>query len=128
MFSRLVSQSGGHNVPAGRQVGVTEQRDTGKRRVLGGLVSICAFLAFDGVVHAETLESALARAYGNNPNLNAQRANVRATDENVPRARSGYRPRVSASADVGATVAQSEADASFDPERPGLDSVTPHSR
>ena len=36
---------------------------------------------------AETLESALARAYGNNPNLNAQRANVRATDENVPRAK-----------------------------------------
>jgi outer membrane protein len=128
VFSRLVSQSGGHNVPAGRQVGVTEQRDTGKRRVLGGLVSICAFLAFDGVVHAETLESALSRAYGNNPNLNAQRANVRATDENVPRARSGYRPRVSASADVGATVAQSEADASFNPERPGIESVTPHRR
>ena len=68
---------------------------------------------------AETLESALSRAYGNNPTLNAQRANVRATDENVPRATSGYRPRVNASADVGATVAQSEADASFNPERSG---------
>ena len=36
-------------------------------------------------VSAETLESALARAYGNNPDLNAQRASVRATDENVLR-------------------------------------------
>ena len=52
-------------------------------------------------VAAETLESALARAYGNNPDLNAQRANVRATDENVARAKSGYRPQVNASADVG---------------------------
>jgi outer membrane protein len=49
---------------------------------------------------AETIDSALARAYHNNPNLNAQRANVRATDENVPRAKSGYRPRVGASADI----------------------------
>ncbi|WP_114769672.1 TolC family outer membrane protein [Microvirga subterranea] len=54
-------------------------------------------------VSAETLESALARAYGNNPTLNAQRASVRATDENVARAKSGYRPTVNASADVGRT-------------------------
>lgn len=54
-------------------------------------------------VSAETLESALARAYGNNPTLNAQRAGVRATDENVARAKSGYRPTVNASADVGRT-------------------------
>ncbi|WP_209437092.1 TolC family outer membrane protein [Methylobacterium variabile] len=50
---------------------------------------------------AETLESALARAYAGNPTLNAQRAGQRATDENVPRALAGYRPTVSASASVG---------------------------
>jgi outer membrane protein len=50
---------------------------------------------------AETLESALSRAYGNNPTLNSQRASVRATDENVARAKSGYRPQVNASADAG---------------------------
>jgi outer membrane protein len=50
---------------------------------------------------AETLESALSRAYGNNPTLNSQRASVRATDENVARAKSGYRPQVNGSADVG---------------------------
>ena len=58
-------------------------------------------LALVSGASAETLESALARAYGNNPNLNAQRANVRATDENVSRAKSGYRPQVNASADAG---------------------------
>ncbi|QPF81759.1 TolC family outer membrane protein [Bradyrhizobium genosp. L] len=43
-------------------------------------------------VLADTIEAALVRAYQNNPQLNAQRAQVRATDENVPQALSGYRP------------------------------------
>ena len=54
---------------------------------------------------AETLESALARAYSGNPTLGAQRAAVRATDENVPRALSGYRPSVSATGNIGANYA-----------------------
>src|SRR5215470_14830313 len=51
---------------------------------------------------AETLERALVFAYQNNPQLNAQRANLRATDENVPQALSGYRPKLSVSASGGA--------------------------
>src|SRR3712207_3695679 len=66
------------------------------------MTSAFVLLDVNGVA-AETLESALARASGNNPNLNAQRAGVRATDENVARAKSGYRPQVNASADVGRT-------------------------
>ncbi|MBR0818046.1 TolC family outer membrane protein [Bradyrhizobium liaoningense] len=50
---------------------------------------------------ADTIESALVRAYQNNPQLNAQRAQVRSTDENVPQALSGYRPRVALSASGG---------------------------
>ncbi len=50
---------------------------------------------------AETIESALARAYENNPQLNAQRAIVRQTDESVPQALSGYRPTITANATVG---------------------------
>ncbi|HEY8381721.1 MAG TPA: TolC family outer membrane protein [Microvirga sp.] len=78
---------------------------------------------------AETLESALARAYGNNPTLNAQRANVRATDENVPRAKSGNRPRINATADVGASFSESESPASFsrnafNPVNPNRSNVT----
>lgn len=50
---------------------------------------------------ADTIESALVRAYQNNPQLNAQRAQVRSTDENVPQALSGYRPRVNLSLNSG---------------------------
>ena len=50
---------------------------------------------------AETLQSALVQAYQNNPQLNAQRASARATDEAVPQALSGYRPRLSVTATVG---------------------------
>jgi len=42
-----------------------------------------------GPAAAETMESALAKAYQNNPQLNAQRAIVRETDEGVPQALSG---------------------------------------
>ncbi len=41
------------------------------------------------------------RAYQNNPQLNAQRATVRFTDENVPQALSGYRPKVAVTASAG---------------------------
>src|SRR6201991_3540109 len=50
---------------------------------------------------ADTIEAALVRAYQNNPQLNAQRAQVRFTDENVPQALSGYRPRIAVTASAG---------------------------
>ncbi len=50
---------------------------------------------------ADTLEWALVQAYQNNPSLNAQRASLRATDENVPQALSGYRPKLSVVANGG---------------------------
>jgi outer membrane protein len=50
---------------------------------------------------ADTIEAALVRAYQNNPQLNAQRASVRAIDENVPQALSGYRPKVALTASAG---------------------------
>jgi outer membrane protein len=50
---------------------------------------------------ADTLPGALIQAYVNNPQLNSQRAVVRATDEGVPQALSGYKPRVTATASVG---------------------------
>jgi outer membrane protein len=50
---------------------------------------------------AETMESSLAQAYQSNPQLNAQRASVRSTDEFVPQALSGYRPRVAVTASAG---------------------------
>jgi hypothetical protein len=50
---------------------------------------------------ADTLPGALIQAYVNNPQLNSQRAVVRATDEGVPQALSGYKPRVTANGSVG---------------------------
>jgi outer membrane protein len=41
------------------------------------------------------------QAYQNNPSLNAQRAALRAIDENVPQALSGYRPKLSVTASGG---------------------------
>ena len=54
-----------------------------------------------GPAGADTLKWALTQAYQNNPQLNSQRASVRATDETVPQALSGYRPRVSLTATAG---------------------------
>ena len=50
---------------------------------------------------ADTIEWALVQAYQNNPSLNAQRASLRSTDENVPQALSGYRPKIAATATGG---------------------------
>ena len=49
---------------------------------------------------AETLVEALSNAYLINPVLNAERANLRATDEQVAVAKSGLRPNISASGDA----------------------------
>jgi outer membrane protein len=54
-----------------------------------------------GSAQAETLREALNAAYKFNPRLDAARATQRATDEEVPRALSGYRPSVTGSADTG---------------------------
>ncbi len=50
---------------------------------------------------AETLQEALAKAYQSSPQLNASRAQQRATDENVPQALAGYRPQIIASLSAG---------------------------
>jgi len=67
----------------------------------GFAVAAIASVTWSGGAQAETLESALIQAYQNNPTLNSQRAAVRATDENVPTALAGYRPRVTVTATGG---------------------------
>ena len=65
------------------------------------VVAVAVVGVFSRPAGADTLPGALAQAYQSNPQLNAQRAIVRQTDENVPQALSGYRPRFQATADVG---------------------------
>jgi outer membrane protein len=62
--------------------------------------ALCALLLV-GPAAAETLTEALARVYQNNPQLNSARAQLRATDETVPQALSGYRPTLAVGASVG---------------------------
>lgn len=50
---------------------------------------------------AETLADVLVRAYQTNPQLNAERARQRGTDENVPQALSQYRPQITAGLSAG---------------------------
>lgn len=71
----------------------------GARRIAAGplvaVVLIAAAIGDTRPARADTMEWALVQAYQNNPTLNAQRAALRAQDEGVPLALSGYRPRVS---------------------------------
>ncbi|MBV9077496.1 MAG: TolC family protein, partial [Methylobacteriaceae bacterium] len=81
---------------------VTRTTTSETRRSRAAALTIAWLVGLAGPAGAETIDGALARAYLGNPTLDAQRANVRATDENVPRALSGYRPSVVATANAGA--------------------------
>src|SRR3989440_8886575 len=72
-------------------------------KVVTGAAAAVLLMAYVGLTPAlaDTIEAALVRAYQNNPQLNSQRAQVRATDENVPQALSGYRPKVAVTASAG---------------------------
>jgi outer membrane protein len=65
-----------------------------------GLATILSF-STAACCAAEGLPEALAKAYQTNPQLNAERARQRGTDENVPQALSGYRPQIIASLGAG---------------------------
>ena len=78
-------------------------RGMGGVKVVTSAAAAVLLMAYVGLAPAlaDTIEAALVRAYQNNPQLNAQRALVRSTDENVPQALSGYRPKVSITASAG---------------------------
>jgi outer membrane protein len=68
-----------------------------------GAVSLVALVAASTMVactsaKAQSMQQALAQAYRTNPQIDAQRATLRATDEDVSRANATYRPVVSGNA------------------------------
>ncbi len=73
------------------------------KTLLSTAVSAAAlFLALDSrPATALTLDEALASTYQCSPAIDAERARLRATDEDVPIAQSGYRPDIVAGADLG---------------------------
>ncbi len=73
---------------------------------------------------AETLEDALASTYNNNPQILGERANLRAIDEGVPQALSGWRPTVTFNGAIG--VEQSENTPPAPPSAPAHQAFQPH--
>ncbi|MEO1694949.1 MAG: TolC family protein, partial [Pseudomonadota bacterium] len=68
----------------------------GRRRALASLTVTAALaVLFVPAAAADTLPQALSKAYTFNPEIDAARATLRATDEGVAIARSGYRPTIS---------------------------------
>lgn len=65
-------------------------------RLMPGVLAVSAIIlgVFSAPASAESLQEALTRAYLFNPTLKTSRAQLRATDEEVARAKSGYRPTV----------------------------------
>jgi len=68
--------------------------------VFAGLLAAMTALTAPAAI-AETLQGAWAKAYGSNPTIAAERASVRATDEGVPQAKSGWRPTVTVQGSTG---------------------------
>ena len=66
--------------------------------VVCGLLVGPAVLA--GQAHGQTLNETLAAAYANSPVLRAERAGLRATDEQVPQALSNWRPTIDVTGDI----------------------------
>ncbi|MFC4843872.1 TolC family outer membrane protein [Bradyrhizobium sp. GCM10023182] len=88
----------GRAARAGR---VMTRRRSGVGRVLAAWTALGLCCALPAAANAEALPEALAKAYQTNPQLNAERARQRATDENVPQALAGYRPQIVASLSAG---------------------------
>ncbi|MEN6543141.1 TolC family outer membrane protein [Parvibaculum sp.] len=99
-----------------------------KLMALGG-ASALALTVMAPFASAENLVDALSAAYQSNPDLQSQRAQQRATDEQVPQALAGWRPTVTAQGTYAATRSRANlkapAGASLDANsRPLTGSVT----
>ena len=70
-------------------------------RLSVSLISVGLFFVTFAEGAAETMSGALARAYMGNPDLNQQRAGVRATDETLPQASAAWRPTATATGEYG---------------------------
>ncbi|HVO01228.1 MAG TPA: TolC family outer membrane protein [Candidatus Cybelea sp.] len=73
---------------------------TRRARLLAAAAALAALLG-TGAAEADDLNTALGQTYLGNPTLDAARAQLRATDEGVPQALSGWRPTVSGQVTAG---------------------------
>ncbi len=71
------------------------------RLCVAAAIAVACCLPTAAPSRAESLPEALVRTYQGNPQLNAERARQRGTDEGVPQALAGYRPQIVASLSSG---------------------------
>jgi outer membrane protein len=90
-----------------------------RRRLLASSAIALGLLAGAAAARAETLSEALVETYYNNPQILAERALLRATDETVPQALSGWRPVVNFTGSVGFQHNDTTAPATPPPFGPG---------
>ena len=81
---------------------------TYQRRFRGALLASVFCMP---AAHADSLTDAFVKAYQSNPQLMSERANLRATDEEVAQAIAQWRPRISISADYSKTDSENKDDA-----------------
>jgi outer membrane protein len=81
---------------------------SGRFGLKGLLLGGAALMLLSQPVAAETLREAMALAYEGNPNLRAARAQLRAVDESVPIALSGWRPSLQVTGNASRNRNESE--------------------
>jgi outer membrane protein len=94
------------------------------RRVVIASVAVGIGACAAASAHGETIEAALASTYNTNPQILAERANLRAIDEGVPQALAGWRPTVTFNSSIGAQ--RSENSPAAPPNAPPHQSFQPH--
>ena len=85
-------------------------------RILKRCACAAILLVVVGRADADTLEQALVAAYQSNPQLLAERAQLRATDEDVPQALSNWRPTVEITGQQGVLHQSSKQDCGKAPD------------
>src|ERR1700732_351420 len=113
--------SGAERIPESRRAGLTRFSPSLRSAARGWSPRVASLGVLAGAVavfasaslHAQTLTQALAETYNTNPQLLAQRALLRATDEQVPQALSFWRPQVTFTGQVGMATASLEAQPSL---------------
>jgi outer membrane protein len=84
------------------QISETRSVERARRRIVKAcLAAGIAVMASSHSSEAETLFEALASTYANHPAISAERARVRARDEEIARTQAGYRPTITGQADLG---------------------------
>ncbi len=84
-----------------------QRRGAGWGRLVRPALSAAALSLFAGTAAADTLIEAWTRAYLTNPTIEAQRAQLRAVDNRVSQALSGWRPSVQFGANTGIAYQES---------------------